>query len=103
MIQSVTGGSVVDTGEFFRLDRQFHELMWQAADQTVLAAIAAQLYDRMSGPQRRAALSLNATAFRAQAESHLRMLTALDVDDLAMAQDESADHIRAGRIVMPDD
>jgi DNA-binding GntR family transcriptional regulator len=76
------------------LDQQFHGLLWELADHSLLNEVAAQVRGRVAAFLRAATRSLPADELRAHAATHMDLVDAIASGDPEQAQAEMARHIQ---------
>lgn len=76
------------------LDQEFHGLLWEIADHSLLNEVAAQVRGRVAAFLRAATRSLPAAELRAHAASHVDLVDAIAGGDPEQAQAEMARHIQ---------
>jgi len=80
------------------LDQEFHGLLWELADHSLLNELAAQVRGRVAAFLRAATRSLPADELRAHAKSHLDLVDAIAGGDPEQAQAEMARHIHVAAL-----
>ncbi len=76
------------------LDQEFHGLLWEISDHSLLNEVAAQVRGRVAAFLRAATRSLPADELRAHAASHVDLVDAIAGGDPEQAQAEMARHIQ---------
>jgi DNA-binding GntR family transcriptional regulator len=76
------------------LDQEFHGLLWEISDHSLLNEVAAQVRGRVAAFLRAATSSLPADDLRAHAKSHMDLVDAIAGGDPEHAQAEMARHIQ---------
>lgn len=77
------------------LDQEFHGLLWELSDHSLLNEVAAQVRGRIAAFLRAATSSLPAAELREHAKSHIMLVNAIAGGDADQAQAEMALHIQA--------
>jgi DNA-binding GntR family transcriptional regulator len=76
------------------LDQEFHGLLWELSDHSLLNEVAAQVRGRVAAFLRAATLSLPAAELREHAKSHIALVDAIAGGNPARAQAEMERHIQ---------
>jgi DNA-binding GntR family transcriptional regulator len=92
MLVAADVGSV-DT--LVQLDQEFHGLLWELSDHSLLNEVAAQVRGRIAAFLRAATSSLPAAELREHAKTHITLVNAIAGGDPDEAQAEMALHIQA--------
>lgn len=91
MLDAADAGSV---DALVALDQEFHGLLWELSDHSVLNEVAAQVRGRVAAFLRAATRSLPADDLRAHAKSHVDLVDAIAGGDAEQAQAEMGRHIQ---------
>jgi DNA-binding GntR family transcriptional regulator len=91
MLGAADGGGV---DALVALDQEFHGLLWELTDHSLLNEVAAQVRGRVAAFLRAATRSLPADELRAHAKSHVDLVDAVAGGDPEQAQAEMARHIQ---------
>jgi DNA-binding GntR family transcriptional regulator len=91
MLDAADAGSV---DALVRLDQEFHGLLWELSDHSLLIEVAAQVRGRVAAFLRAATRSLPADELREHARTHAELVDAIAGDDPEAAQALMALHIQ---------
>jgi DNA-binding GntR family transcriptional regulator len=91
MLDAADAGSV---DALVALDQEFHGLLWELSDHSLLNEVAAQVRGRVAAFLRAATRSLPADELRAHAKTHVDIVDAIASGDPEQAQAEMARHIQ---------
>jgi DNA-binding GntR family transcriptional regulator len=91
MLDAADAGGV---DQLVELDQEFHGLLWELSDHSLLIEVAAQVRGRVAAFLRAATRSLPADELRAHAKTHVDLVDAIAGGDPAEAQALMAAHIQ---------